>query len=265
MFLGVGPISSSESTDSLEAVESLSKKPKVDPAEEVPKDVVRLFFQRIGSFKDFVAAAGVCKKWRSIAYMPLMMLNCIFDQYPTLAVLQGANFQAENAVYYFFKTLIPALDRMAKLKILGNAGFTIVTLNQATANQLLQQGDFNIVSKRVMSKIGDEPVTGTWVIANSGLEETDNMTYDEQEKHVRAQGCEMVELAPVMALTNQTEDEILFGDDPLVNVRCKNSFESYDGKNAVIFGGDNGNGANIRSYSSDEKVPDYYAGAMIKI
>ncbi len=155
-----------------------------------------------------MAVGVVCQGWRAASLKPeLWTPDLMKKRFPFITVLGKIQIPRESIL----QNLIPTLDQMAKLKILGNAGVSIVTVNNTSTNQLISLGKFNTVDRAVTSRIGDQEVTGTWVITNSGLEGTGNMTYDEQEQYVKELGFEMHELVPMTALSVFTKDKSWLG------------------------------------------------------
>lgn len=269
MSLQSGALSLSTSVDSFEeaARESEIKKRKVveDSTEEGEalrsRDHLFLIFRNL-NVGDLLAVGAVCRFWRGASLKPeLWTLDLMRRSFPSVSVLGEAQIRRDLILL----KLIPALKQMAKLKILGNAGVSIVAVNNTSINQLILSCKFNTVERAVKSRIGDQEVTGIWVITNSGLEGTGDMTYEEQEQHVRKLGFEMHELVPTTALSVLTKDKKLFGDDPLIYVRCSNSIQALQGKMNVIFGGKSEKGANILTFECSERIAHHYAGAMKKV
>ncbi|MBS0629640.1 MAG: F-box protein [Verrucomicrobia bacterium] len=263
---------SDSSTDSYDGLEPQTKKQKpVEDAEReldiniLDDDVLYEIFKFL-PFKDLISAGAVCKNWRSIASTrSLWSFAALLYRYPSIDVLQNFSINTRESLGNLLIRLESVFQRISQLPVLNNAGATIVSVTDTSANELLESGKFSNVKRAVSSRIGDQKVTGTWLITNSALEGTGDMTVEEQRAFVESRGCQMAELVPLMALCASPDSAVSLGDEPLTYVRCSNELQLRTGSENVVIGGTTEEGANISAYSGKAKVPHYYAGAMVKI
>lgn len=225
------------------------------------------------TLRELTVLAPVCRHWNVISSdFSLWGISRLKELYPKIEVFGAA--RRENQKGFFLNVLIPTVKQFANLKILGNAGISVVTLDEASLKKLQQKAKgkglkFGEIQRSVLTRIGGKEVTGTWVMTNSGLEGTGNLTLSEQRNAVNEFGFDMLELAPTFALCYETyckTGKNLFGAKPLTYVRLADSIETtLETENLVLGGSTDAKGPNIRSYGNKEKIPHYYSGAMKKI
>lgn len=227
-------ITPSSSTEYLPGQEPVFKMRKTDedsestcesqPGELFSQDLLRSIFGFL-PFGCLGVVARVCKSWqRAASHVSLLRPYC----YPS-TVLED----------YSVVTIPKELS-------------TLNNLLKWAASKKIKMGT---TESAVLTQFGGREVEGKWMVSNSGIEGTEDLTSAEQEEELSSYECEMQSVVPALALnlfTYLQTGKWLLGDNPLTYVRCKNEI--------ILGGATSEHGPNIRVYEA--KAPHIYAGAM---
>lgn len=266
-MMSITPIPHSSSTDSFETLQNTSpkKRPRegdaeessteVSPIDALSRDGLRCVF-RLLSLRELTEVAPVCKFWnKTAADDSFWDVSRLKELYPSIQVFSGE--KREDQRSFFLKTLVPTVNQFNQLNILDDDGVSIVTVPEGTTLNNLREKEE--IQNSVKTNYGDQETCGTWVMTNSGLVETENLTYEEQKAIVEAQGLEMSEFLPTFALCKKAKT--LLGADPITYVRCKETIKDEH----VMVGGSDEMGAKVRTDRGYDKLYYLYTGAMKKV
>ena len=247
-----------------------AQKPNASPFDALPDELMLNIFKHFTG-KELAKIAPTSKKfellvkdydlWKaSELKCRFPLLKNIFDKEAwgrivNLNTLDGVSF--EGAGPFNPVSAFKALKDIHRLKVEGDAGYTIITMPQGmTINKLksiiarlaaegkfpgnAQQRDpgFDYFDNRISKELGDMPVNEsyTFVISNSVLSECRNIPYLIQRYRVIGAGCELPQLLEAMTLiflTYMASGVLLCGEAPLTYMDC---LERIDDSSTAIGG-----------------------------